>query len=432
MAVDTSNNIIVVGRSRIFGGGYTFDYATVKYSSAGVPLWTNRYSGNNGSTSEDDATGVAVDGGNNVIVTGYSQNPALNYDFVTIKYSSSGLPLWTNRYNGPQNNEDKAIAVAVDSSDNIIITGHSAGGPDILTYDFTTIKYSSAGEPLWTNHYNGPADSYDAASVIAVDRSNNVIVAGQSFANQTYPYNPDWGIIMYSSIGTPLWTNRYAQASDDNVWGTVVDGDNNVIVAGSCGSTYVTIKYSNVGMPLWTNRYDYGPYFVSDSSSPQQAITADRSNNIIVSAFSKTSAGYFATIKYSSAGVPLWTNRHDGVGNYQNAVRAVVCDKNNDIIVMRHSSDYSSGPFNTVTNNLVTIKYAYVGRPPELSNVILTNGVFQMCVKGYSLPGKLVIEASTNLLEWLPVFTNSTTTNLMFFTDTSNGSSRFYRAVLLP
>ena len=77
------------------------DYATIKYSSAGVPLWTNRYNGpGNG---DDYATAVAVDGSNNVIVTGYSTGSAGDLDYATIKYSSAGVPLWTNRYNGPGN-----------------------------------------------------------------------------------------------------------------------------------------------------------------------------------------------------------------------------------------------------------------------------------------------------------------------------------------
>ena len=70
---------------------------------------------------------------------------------MTIKYSSAGLPLWTNRYNGPGNDHDCANALAVDASNNVIVTGYSmsnTGG-----YGYATIKYSSAGVPLWTNRY---------------------------------------------------------------------------------------------------------------------------------------------------------------------------------------------------------------------------------------------------------------------------------------
>jgi hypothetical protein len=45
-----------------------------------------------------------------------------------------------------------------------------------------------------------------------------------------------------------------------------------------------------------------------------------------------------------------------------------------------------------------------------------------------------VIEASTNLAGWSPVFTNTTPTNVLFYTDPDAGNSptRFYRAFQFP
>ncbi len=57
---------------------------------------------------------------------------AAHYDYATIKYSSAGVPLWTNRYNGPANREDYAYAVAVDGSNNVIVTGSSYTAEAIL------------------------------------------------------------------------------------------------------------------------------------------------------------------------------------------------------------------------------------------------------------------------------------------------------------
>src|SRR5580765_5558891 len=135
----------------------------------GVPLWTNRYNGpGNGS---DQATSLAVDGNGNVIVTGFSTN-----DYATIKYSGSGVPLWTNQYNGPGNGTDRAIAVAVDGSGNVIVTGSSFGNG--TSDDYATIKYSAAGVPIWINRYNGPGNYADEATALAVDGNGNVFVTG--------------------------------------------------------------------------------------------------------------------------------------------------------------------------------------------------------------------------------------------------------------
>lgn len=429
VTVDHNNDVVVTGRSRITGGDYQFDYATVKYSSAGVPLWTNRYNANAGPSSDDEATGVAVDSSNNVIVTGYSAN-ASNYDAVTIKYSSGGLPLWTSRYDGPPQSEDKALAVAVDGNDNIIVTGYTGSPTNIFSDDFLTIKYSTAGVPLWTNIYNGPANSVDTAGFIFIDSSNNISVAGGSAANLGDPYHSDLVIVNYSAIGTPLLTNRYALC--DGPAAMVVDGSNSVIIADSCGSNHVIIKYSNTGAPVWTNQYNSSPF--ATSGSYFQGVASDRSNNIAVAGFSRAGTNHFETIKYSSAGVPLWTNRYDKMGNYANQVQAVACDKSDDVVVVGYTSDTGQGPEGTTTFELVTIKYAVLGRPPVLRSSALTSSGFQMCVEGYSWPGKLVIEASSNLLQWLPVFTNSTITNLTFYSesDVVNHAARFYRAVQLP
>ena len=90
--------MLVTGRS---SGTPWYEYATVKYSGTGVPLWTNLY----GDSGDDQASALAVDGSGNVFVTGASGSGG-SYDYATIKYSGAGVPLWTNRYNGPANGND--------------------------------------------------------------------------------------------------------------------------------------------------------------------------------------------------------------------------------------------------------------------------------------------------------------------------------------
>jgi 3-isopropylmalate dehydratase small subunit len=414
VAVDGSNNVIVTGSS--FGSGSSEDYATIKYSSAGVPLWTNRYNGPGNEV--DYAKAVAVDGSNNVIVTGYSMGSGYSDDYATIKYSSAGVPLWTNRYNGPGNSSDLAYALAVDGSNNVIVTGYSMGSGS--SYDYATIQYSSAGVPLWTNRYNGPGNSSDLAFAVAVDGSNNVIVTGYSLGGGS---SYDYATIKYSSAGVPLWTNRYNGPGnyDDQACALVVDSNNNVIVTGySYGSgsldDYVTIKYSSAGVPLWTNRYN-GPGNANDQA---YAVAVDGSNNVIVTG-SSTDIGQvveYLTIKYSSAGVLLWTSRYHDPSNEAGTASAVAVDGSNNIIVTGSSGE-----------DFVTVKYVSVW-PPVMTDLKLINGTFQMQVENLSQFSTVLIEASTNLSGWSPLYTNSTPTNVLFYTDpnANNFLWRFYRA----
>ena len=85
---------------------------------------------------------------------------------------AQAIEAWVQRYNGPGTGDDYAWAMAVDASGNVVVTGQSyigLGGGDRASR-YATIKYSSAGVPLWTNLYIGPANN-DVANAIALDSS---------------------------------------------------------------------------------------------------------------------------------------------------------------------------------------------------------------------------------------------------------------------
>jgi len=129
---------------------------TIAYSTAGVPLWTNVFG--------QDAYGkaVAVGPNGNIYVAGYYYNQvwetSCGYtsgsadDFATLAYSSSGVPLWTNFYNGPANGNEipqTRQAIAIDGDGGVYVTGASAGGyyPG-YAFDFATVKYSVIDPPV--------------------------------------------------------------------------------------------------------------------------------------------------------------------------------------------------------------------------------------------------------------------------------------------
>jgi hypothetical protein len=141
----------------------------------------------------DGALAIAVDGSGNVYVTGFAtvDHPGYNRDFVTIKYDTNGVQKWVRRYNGPENWHDGAHAIAVDRAGNVYVTGSSAGVGTGL--DYATIKYDTNGNRKWVKRYNGPGNKADYANAVAVDGAGNVYVTGSSWNGSSL----DYGTIKY-------------------------------------------------------------------------------------------------------------------------------------------------------------------------------------------------------------------------------------------
>src|SRR6185369_9118435 len=127
IATDPAGNVFLVGGT-VGGGGSAADFTTVKYSSAGVPLWTNRFVDPNAGTHEFD--GAAADNAGNLYYTIASGSPSgsANFNYVTVKYSANGAAVWTNRYNGPANASDLTRAMTVDKAGGVYVTGTSSSG----------------------------------------------------------------------------------------------------------------------------------------------------------------------------------------------------------------------------------------------------------------------------------------------------------------
>src|SRR6266496_2595892 len=86
-------------------------------------LWRQRYIGPG--NYYDQPADLVLDSSANVIVTGSSYGSGTSDDYATIKYSPTGTALGTNRFNGAANASDGASLVAVDGGDNIYVTGKS-------------------------------------------------------------------------------------------------------------------------------------------------------------------------------------------------------------------------------------------------------------------------------------------------------------------
>jgi hypothetical protein len=174
----------------------------LKLANSGTYQWHTFY----GSWSSDSANGIAVDGGGNVYVSGYSDVPwdgpagqspknAFNGYYynntVVLKLDSGGGYQWHTFYGSSGN--DQATGIAVNGSGDVYVTGWGNGawsGP--------------AGESPW-HAYGGSSDLF----VLKLDNS-----------------------------GTYQWHAFFASSGLEEAYGIARDGSGNLYVTGSSGATW--------------------------------------------------------------------------------------------------------------------------------------------------------------------------------------------------
>lgn len=323
LAVDRWHNVIVSGTST----GASYDYVTIKYDSAGAQLWVMRYDGTGNCS--DEAYAVALNDSGDVYVTGGTCSTGINYDYATVKYSSAGIQQWVERYDGPGKSYETAQEMTVDSGGNVYVTGGSSGSQN--GYDFLTLKYDTDGDLLWAVRFDNRRHTDDFPDAVAVDRNGNVYVTGESFDPVTHN---DIATVKYNSSGIQQWVTTYEGGSTRNEEGVAlaIDRLGNVYVAGSdYGSAYITIKYDSAGTEQWVERYTGAGTW---GSSPS-AIAVDDSGNAYVTGESQGQGTNedIATVKYSPAGTQLWAGRYNGPGNQQDYGQFLKLDSHGNVYV---------------------------------------------------------------------------------------------------
>ncbi len=213
MAVDGSGNVVAVGGYQgtiDFGNSVTLTEASptnasdiflVKYNSSGVAQWARSWSGD----TEQSVYDVAVDSLGNIASAGafkgtidlcsggvscpYTAVPnpisGAQWDGVVVKYNSSGVPQWAQRFGDAQGNEQQTQAVAFNSAGSVLATGFAGGTvnfagtvkPGYGPKDLFVVKLAAAdGVATWARRF-GLATFEQYAYDIAVD-ADAVLVAG--------------------------------------------------------------------------------------------------------------------------------------------------------------------------------------------------------------------------------------------------------------
>ena len=254
IVVDGSGNVYVTGSC--FGIGFNSDWATVKYNTNGVQQWVQVHGGS--VNSEDSPSDITIDNAGNIYVTGYEGINASNSQFATIKYSPAGVQQWRAVYNGP-GGVDVPNSITIDGSNNTYVTGASKGTDSY--YHCATVKYNSSGVEQWVQRYNGGGNG-DDEGLKAVFKDGFVYVGGYA---QGVGTNRDYLTIKYNAAGNNMWTQTYdgPASGRDQCNSIAVDEFGDVYVTGESKGTdgishIATVRYNPNGTQQWVQRYNSG------------------------------------------------------------------------------------------------------------------------------------------------------------------------------
>ena len=324
VAADAAGNEIVVGD---FNGGVNLGGGTLlsgqagmfiaKYSASGGLLWGNAISAGGWKSKPNS---VCVDSQNNIIVAGLFAG-TVNFGGVNLtapdphsigadsmfvaKYSPSGSLLWAQGFGGGSG--DIATAVAVDSSNNIVLLGSLQSANVNFGSGFTLsplgsssivlIKFSASGTALWAKvHGTGTVMPLS----MALDSSDNIAVAGQvqngssDFGGGTISSaNPgllSTFVAKYSSSGAYQWAKAFGGSSVDGGFGIAADPHTgNIVVTGGFQGTanFGGGAVSSTGEGVFLAGYDPSGNFLwaqnfggASGNSSGNAVKIDANGNL--------------------------------------------------------------------------------------------------------------------------------------------------------
>jgi hypothetical protein len=335
VATDTDGNVYVTGDSYSGTSNSTRDYSTIKYNSAGVFQWESRYDGPG--NNEDVALSIAVDAFGNSYVAGYSLGGSTETteDIATVKYNSSGVQQWVARYNGTGNARDQGFAIRVDATGNVYVTGHTNGGG---YGDVVTLKYDPNGNLLWDRVI--AAGGTGVGYALAVDGVGNAHVTGWK--------SGDMVTVKYDASGTQQWLQTFNGAANgqDQALSIALDGSANVYVTGwstgsGSGLDVATIKYDASGVQQWVQTFNGS----ANSTDFARGIVVDSGGNVYsgASVFSSGTNFDFAIIKYQSSGTQEWVHTYDGPGHADDQIWGVALDGLSNVYATGHCTGSGSG-----------------------------------------------------------------------------------------
>lgn len=258
VVVDETGNAYLIGSA--YADGVSLDVLVVGLDPSGEEMWSLYVE----ASSHDYATGLALDSGGDLWVTGWTDSPDFPVvdpmdatltgfrDVFLMKLDADdGTILYSTFIGGDYS--DSGAGIVIDDTDEIYLTG-IAGSTDFPTTEdayqsepsfplyyfhdaFITKLSPSGNEILYSTYFGGTED--DWGERIALDGDGNIIIAGKTNADD-FPManavdtNPnELFVSKLSADGTTLLFSTYLGGSDvDRLTDMAVDPAGNVYLTG--------------------------------------------------------------------------------------------------------------------------------------------------------------------------------------------------------
>ncbi|MEO8665113.1 MAG: SBBP repeat-containing protein [Ignavibacteria bacterium] len=397
---DREGNYFVAGRSS--GLGTNFDYAIVKYSSAGTVLWERRYNGV--TNNNDEPFGLLIDDAGNSYITGSSVYGVRNLsECVTIKYNPQGDIQWINKYRRPGNINSHGHSMAVDQTGNVYLAGYT-GTED--SKDIMLLRINSNGETIWERSFDANTFSGDYTNMIYLYKEHIYICGSAIIDNANFL---DYIILKYNVNGDLLWQRSHNGNLNgfDVARAIFVDKNENVYVTGyteNAGTELdiTTIKYNYDGALIWKkdfngtgNGYDWPNHVLVDDLGNvyvEGGTQNERETNPECHSDLGKCRNDATLIKYLASGDLDWVRLYNGPDNMYDCLQGMVMDNENNIYVAgrSHSEFYSSDDdiitmkYNSQGERLWFMKYNSGTSKPDYGNAIAVDNLGNVFTSGWS------------------------------------------------
>ena len=278
----------------------------------------------------------------------------------------AGSVIWSRRIGGQ--GDDRASGVATDPSGDVVVSGCmggvDAGVPGCIAQsesDVFASRYSSEGEPRWSNTFGDDGDQF--AESLAGGPSGTVIAGffegsfgfGGPLLVNTAANTDDLFFAKLGPTGSHLWSARYGTAGDERAVRVATDTDENVILTGVFGTMLnfggdpligpqfqvnpFLAKFDTFGGLLWRQT------FPATGDVVPSSVAFDAAGNVLVTGLFSYSVDFGTgtlngpagdknafVATFLANGDPRWAVPLSGAG-YESGV-AVDADSNGDVVVV--------------------------------------------------------------------------------------------------